>query len=149
MEAGRRMKESFSEHARRILDLARDEAARLHHEYIGTEHILLGMAGAAGPAADAPGSFGITLDGARAAVERIVGVGPESGSPDDLGMTPRAKEAIGFAREEAGRHAIGPEHLLLGLAREVEGVPARVMHDLGADQERVHAEVSSRLGRGA
>src|SRR6516165_2983492 len=116
----------LTERSQRVLGLARDEASRLQHEYIGTEHILLGIAvESAGVASEALSSFGVTLERVRSGVETIVGVGPPSASPDDRGVTPRAKRVIDFAREDAaqrGSPQVEPEHLLLGVTQEVQGV---------------------------
>ena len=135
-----------------VMGLARDEASRLHHEYIGTEHILLGIAGQSeGVAAESLKSFGVTLDRIRSGVEGIIGVGPPTASPDDRGVTPRAKQVISFAQEVAalrGSPQVEPEHLLLGVTREVHGVAAQVLRALQASPESVQAKVSELLGGG-
>jgi ATP-dependent Clp protease ATP-binding subunit ClpC len=141
----------LTERSQRVLGLARDEASRLQHEYIGTEHILLGIAvESAGVASEALSSFGVTLERVRSGVETIVGVGPPSASPDDRGVTPRAKRVIDFAREDAaqrGSPQVEPEHLLLGVTQEVQGVAAQVLRDLQAPPEDVQEKVSGLLGR--
>jgi ATP-dependent Clp protease ATP-binding subunit ClpC len=141
----------LAERSQRILRLARDEASRLHHEYVGTEHILLGIASeSTGVTSEALSSFGVTLERVRSGVETIVGLGPPSASPADPGVTPRAKRVIDFAREEAaqrGSPQVEPEHLLLGVTREVQGVAAQVLRDLQAPPESVQEEVSRLLGR--
>jgi ATP-dependent Clp protease ATP-binding subunit ClpC len=145
------MHRPLAERSQRVLGLARDEASRLHHEYIGTEHILLGIASeTAGFASEALSSFGITLDRVRSCVETIIGLGPPSASPDNCGVTPRAERVIGLAQEEAaqrGSPQVEPEHLLLGVTREVQGVAAQVLRDLQASPESVHEKLSGLLGR--
>lgn len=135
----------LSERSEDVMGLARDEASRLQHEYIGTEHILLGIAcEPVGLAADVLKSFGITPDRVRSGVEDIIGIGPPTASPDDRGVTPRAKQVIGFAHEEAARQGclqVEPEHLLLGITREVQGVAAQVLRDLQAQPENVRERV--------
>lgn len=142
---------SLSEDAQRVIGSARDEALRLHHEYLGTEHILFGIAGEpVGVASDTLRAFGITLERVRSGIEQIVGIGPASASPDDRGVTPRAKQVIGFAHEEAdhrGSPRVEPEHLLLGITREVHGVAAQVLRDLQAPPENVREKLSGLLGR--
>ena len=134
---------SLSGGAQRVMGSGRDEASRLHHEYLGTEHLLLGIAAESdGVAGDVLKSLGITLERVRSGVEQIVGIGPDSASPDDRGVTPRANQALGFAREEAdhrGSPQVEPEHLLLGICREAHGVAAQVLRDLGAPPEDVRA----------
>ncbi|WZO98752.1 Clp protease N-terminal domain-containing protein [Isosphaeraceae bacterium EP7] len=146
------MDKLLSDRSRAALEKARDEASRLHHEYIGTEHILLGIAGEAGGNASATlASFGVTLDRIRVAVEALIGIGPPGASPDDRGVTPRAKQVIGFAQEEvdrSGHKEVDPEHLLIGLTREVHGVAAQVLRNLQAPPEDVVEKVSELLGRG-
>ncbi len=143
---------SLSDRSRHVMGLARDEALRLRHEYIGTEHVLLGIISeAADVTTGALGSFGITLDRVRSGVETMIGLGPPSASPDDRGVTPRAQQVIEFAREEAAHRnspQVDPEHLLLGVAREVHGVAAQVLCDLQAPPEAFGAKVSELLGRG-
>jgi ATP-dependent Clp protease ATP-binding subunit ClpC len=142
----------LSDRSQHVMGLARDEALRLHHEYVGTEHVLLGIVSeSADVTAGALGSFSITLDRARSGVETMIGLGPPSASPDHRGVTPRAQQAIEFAREEAVHRnspQVEPEHLLLGVAREAHGVAAQVLRDLLAPPEAVRAKVSELLGRG-
>jgi ATP-dependent Clp protease ATP-binding subunit ClpC len=146
------MDRPLSERSQRILGLARDEASRLHHEYIGTEHILLGIASeSAGITSEALSSLGVTRDGIRSAVQSIVGVGPTSASPDDRGLTPRARRVIEFAHEEAAQRgvpSVKPAHLLLGITREPQGVASQVLRNLHVSPESVHGEVSRLLGQG-
>jgi ATP-dependent Clp protease ATP-binding subunit ClpC len=143
---------SLSKRSQRALELAVDEASRLHHEYIGTEHILLGIASEGnGVAFNVLKSFGITLDEVRSGVETIVGVGPCTASPHNIGVTPRAKQVINFAQEEATKcsaSGIEPEHLLLGVTREVHGVAAQVLRHLQAPPESVQNKVWALLGNG-
>jgi ATP-dependent Clp protease ATP-binding subunit ClpC len=138
-----------AERSQRVLGLARDEALRLHHEYVGTEHILLGIAGeASGIASEALSSFGVTLDRIRSGVATIIGLGPPSASPEDRGVTPRAKRVIGCAQDEAaqrGTSQVEPEHLLLGVTREVQGVAAQVLRDLHASPESVREKLTGLL----
>jgi ATP-dependent Clp protease ATP-binding subunit ClpC len=144
------MKRPLAERSQRVLGLARDEASRLNHEYVGTEHILLGIASeSAGVAFEALSSFGVTLDRVRSGVETIIGLGPPSASPDDRGVTPRATRVIDIAQEEAtqrGSPQVEPEDLLLGVTREVQGVAAQVLRDLQAPPESVQEKVSGLLG---
>jgi ATP-dependent Clp protease ATP-binding subunit ClpC len=137
------MDPSLTGRADRALALARDEAGRLRHEYIGTEHILLGLAREAdGIVAQVLGSFGLGLDRIREEVIRIVAIGPEGASPGDRGRTPRARRAIQSARDEAaqdGDPLADAEYLLMGIARDPQCVAAQVLHDLGAHPEEVRA----------
>lgn len=140
----------LAERSQRVFQLARDEALRLNHEYIGTEHILLGIVSeSVGVASDVLGAFGVTLDRVRSGVESIVGLGPSSASAHDHGVTPRAKRAMKFAQEEAGhrgRCEVEPEHLLLGIARETHGVAAQVLRDLEIPPENLQVKLSELLG---
>ena len=119
--------EKFSERARRVLSLAQEEAQRFNHNYIGTEHILLGLVRETdGVAAKVLSNLGVELNKVRSAVEFIIGRGERS-NPGEIGLTPRAKKVIELAVDEARRlnhHYIGTEHLLIGLMREGEGVAA-------------------------
>ena len=137
--------EKFSERARRVLSLAQEEAQRFNHNYIGTEHILLGLVRETdGVAAKALANLGIELDKVRAAVEFVMGRGERS-SPGEIGLTPRAKKVIELAVDEARRlnhHYIGTEHLLIGLMREGEGVAAGVLESLGVSLDKVRGETS-------
>jgi len=128
--------DKFTERARKVLSLAQEEAQRFQHNYIGTEHLLLGLVREGdGVAAKVLANLGVELDKVRQAVEFIIGRGdqPVTGH---IGLTPRAKKVIELAVDEARRlnhHYIGTEHLLLGLAREGEGIAAGVLHSLGVD----------------
>jgi ATP-dependent Clp protease ATP-binding subunit ClpC len=142
--------EKFSERARRVLSLAQEEAQRFNHNYIGTEHILLGLVRETdGVAARVLSSLGVELSKVRSAVEFIIGRG-ERPSPGDIGLTPRAKKVIELAVDEARRlshHYIGTEHLLIGIMREGEGVAAGVLESLGVSLEKVRAETTRILNQ--
>ncbi len=137
--------EKFSERARRVLSLAQEEAQRFNHNYIGTEHILLGLVRETdGVAAKVLSNLGVELNKVRSAVEFIIGRG-ERPTPGEIGLTPRAKKVIELAVDEARRlnhHYIGTEHLLIGLMREGEGVAAGVLESLGVNLEKVRAETN-------
>ena len=138
--------EKFSERARRVLSLAQEEAQRFNHNYIGTEHILLGLVREPeGVAARVLSNLNVELVKARSAVEFIIGRG-ERPTPGDIGLTPRAKKVIELAVDEARRlnqSYIGTEHLLIGLMREGEGVAAGVLESLGVSLEKVREETNS------
>ena len=135
--------EKFSERARRVLSLAQEEAQRFNHNYIGTEHILLGLVRETeGVAARVLSGLGVDLSKVRSAVEFIIGRG-EKPAQGEIGLTPRAKKVVELAVDEARRmnHTyIGTEHLLIGLLREGEGVAAGVLESLGVTLEKVRAE---------
>ena len=135
--------EKFSERARRVLSLAQEEAQRFNHNYIGTEHILLGLVRETeGVAARVLSGLGVDLSKIRSAVEFIIGRG-EKPTQGEIGLTPRAKKVVELAVDEARRmnHTyIGTEHLLIGLLREGEGVAAGVLESLGVSLEKVRAE---------
>ena len=137
--------EKFSERARRVLSLAQEEAQRFNHNYIGTEHILLGLVRETeGVAAQVLSNLNVELVKVRSAVEFIIGRG-ERPTPGEIGLTPRAKKVIELAVDEARRlnhHYIGTEHLLTGLMREGEGVAAGVLESLGVSLEKVRAETN-------
>ena len=137
--------EKFSERARRVLSLAQEEAQRFNHNYIGTEHILLGLVRETdGVAAKVLSNLGVELNKVRSAVEFIIGRGERSNS-GEIGLTPRAKKVIELAVDEARRlnhHYIGTEHLLIGLMREGEGVAAGVLESLGVNLDKVRGETS-------
>ena len=138
--------EKFSERARRVLSLAQEEAQRFNHNYIGTEHILLGLVRETeGVAARVLLNLNVELVKVRSAVEFIIGRG-ERPTPGEIGLTPRAKKVIELAVDEARRlnhHYIGTEHLLIGLMREGEGVAAGVLESLGVGLEKVREETNS------
>ncbi len=135
--------EKFSERARRVLSLAQEEAQRFNHNYIGTEHILLGLVRETeGVAARVLSSLEVDLSKVRSAVEFIIGRG-EKPAQGEIGLTPRAKKVVELAVDEARRmnHTyIGTEHLLIGLLREGEGVAAGVLESLGVTLDKVRAE---------
>jgi len=137
--------EKFSERARRVLSLAQEEAKRFNHNYIGTEHILLGLVRETeGVAAKVLSNLGVELSKVKSAVEFIIGHGERSAT-GEIGLTPRAKKVIELAVDEARRlnhHYIGTEHLLIGLMREGEGVAAGVLESLGVNLDNVRAETS-------
>jgi hypothetical protein len=136
--------ERFTARAREVLALAQGEARALRHNYIGTEHVLLGLLREEeGLAAHVLGSLGITLEEARAQVVRIVGQGEEAVT-DQIPFTRRAKKVQEHAQREAlslGHNYIGTEHILLGLVRENEGVGARILLDFDADADKIRNEI--------
>src|SRR5665213_2240881 len=138
------MFERFTDRARRVVVLAQEEARLLNHNYIGTEHILLGLIHeGVGVAAKALESLGISLEAVRAQVEEIIGHGGQAPS-GHIPFTPRAKKVLELSLREAlqlGHNYIGTEHILLGLIREGEGVAAQVLVKLGADLSRVRQQV--------
>jgi ATP-dependent Clp protease ATP-binding subunit ClpC len=144
--------DKFTERARKVLALAQEEARRFNHNYIGTEHILLGLVREEeGMAAKILSNLGIGLNKVRAAVEFIIGRG-EGSTQNEVGLTPRAKRVIELAVDEArllGHQYIGTEHILLGLLREGEGVAAGVLESLGVSVDRVHSELSRTHSQGA
>jgi ATP-dependent Clp protease ATP-binding subunit ClpA len=137
--------ERFTAEARQVVVLAQDEARKLKHNYIGTEHILLGLLREEKSlAAQALQALGITLQETRAHVLRIVGAGEEASPGQQVPFTPRAKKVLELSLREAlslGHNWIGPEHILLGLARENEGVAARILLDAGVEGETIRSEV--------
>ena len=146
------MYERFTDRARKVMQLANQEAQRFNHEYIGTEHILLGLVKeGSGVAANVLKNLDIDLRKIRLEVEKIVQHGPggEQVVMGRLPHTPRAKKVIDYSVEEArnlNHNYVGTEHLLLGLLREEEGVAAQVMMNLGLKLEDVREEVLNLLG---
>jgi ATP-dependent Clp protease ATP-binding subunit ClpC len=144
--------EKFTERARRVLTAAQEEAQHLNHNYIGTEHILLGLIREEeGVAAKVLVNMGVTLSKVRSAVEYIIGRG-EKATTGEIGLTPRAKRVIELAIDEArrlGHNYIGTEHLLLGLLHEGEGVAAGVLESFGITLEQARAEVVRALSQTA
>jgi len=136
--------DKFTERARKVLTLAQEEAQRFNHNYIGTEHLLLGLVREGdGVAARVLSNMGVQLPKVRSAVEFIIGRG-DTMVMGEIGLTPRAKKVIELAVDEARRlnhHYIGTEHLLLGLVREGEGIAAGVLESLGVNLEKVRAQV--------
>jgi hypothetical protein len=147
------MFQRFTDRARQVVVLAQEEARRLDHNYIGTEHILLGLIHEGeGVAAKALESLGISLDAVRQQVEEIIGQGQQAPS-GHIPFTPRAKKVLELSLRESmqlGHTYIGTEHILLGLVREGDGVAAQVLVRLGADLNRVRQQVIQLLaGRAA
>ncbi|MBI2941917.1 MAG: ATP-dependent Clp protease ATP-binding subunit, partial [Chloroflexi bacterium] len=136
--------DKFTERARKVLTLAQEEAQRFNHNYIGTEHLLLGLVREGdGVAAKVLSNMGVELNKVRSAVEFIIGRGDRM-VMGEIGLTPRAKKVIELAVDEARRlnhHYIGTEHLLLGLVREGEGIAAGVLESLGVSLDKVRAQV--------
>jgi ATP-dependent Clp protease ATP-binding subunit ClpC len=140
----------FTERARKVIILAKEEARRFNHDYIGTEHILLGLIREGeGVAAAVLQKLGVSLENIRLEIEKLVQPGPTTQIIGDIPFTPRAKKALELAAEEArslGHNYIGTEHLLLGLIREGEGVASQVLLNLGMDLNSVRNEVMELLG---
>lgn len=139
------MFERYTERARQVVTLAHHEAIALHHDYIGTEHLLLGLLREEeGLAARVLANLDLTADEIRREVERITGVGTHDGSDLPLPFTPRAKKVCELALREAlslGHNFIGTEHILLGLIRENEGVASRILLDFNLDAQKVRVEI--------
>ncbi len=140
----------FTERARKVIILAKEEARRFNHDYIGTEHILLGLIREGeGVAAAVLQKMSVSLENIRLEIEKLVQPGPTTQIIGDIPFTPRAKKALELAAEEArslGHNYIGTEHLLLGLIREGEGVASQVLLNLGLDLNSVRNEVMELLG---
>ena len=141
--------EKFTERARKVLSLAQEEAQRFNHNYIGTEHLLLGLVRVEdGVSAKVLANLGVELDKVRSRVEFIIGRGDRI-VQGDIGLTPRAKKVMELSVDEAlrlGHHYIGTEHILLGLIREGEGIAGGVLEGLGVTLERVREETLRVLG---
>ena len=146
------MYERFTDRARKVMQLANQEAQRFNHEYIGTEHILLGLVKeGSGVAANVLKNLDVDLRRIRLEVEKLVQSGPEMVTMGKLPQTPRAKKVIEYSMEEArnlNHNYVGTEHILLGLLREQEGVAAQVLINLGMKLEDVREEVLNLLGHG-
>src|SRR6195256_6093352 len=144
--------DKFTERARKVLQLAQEEAQRFNHNYIGTEHLLLGLVREGeGVAAKVLGNLGVELNKVRSAVEFIIGRGDRTVA-GDIGLTPRAKKVIELSVDEARRlnhHYIGTEPLLLGLVREGEGIAAGVLESLGVSLDKVRSQVIYVLNQSA
>jgi len=144
------MFDRFTDRARKVMNLAKQEAQRLNHEYIGTEHILLGLIQeGSGVAASVLKNLGIDMKKIRSEIEKIVKGSPTMVTMGSLPFTPRAKKVLELSLEEAsqlGHNYIGTEHLLLGLIKENEGIAARVLTNLGVKLEEVREEVLEFLG---
>jgi ATP-dependent Clp protease ATP-binding subunit ClpC len=145
--------ERFTERARKVMQLANQEAQRFNHEYVGTEHILLGLVKeGSGVAANVLKSLDVDLRKIRLEVEKLVQSGPDMVTMGKLPLTPRAKKVVEYAVEEArnlGHGYVGTEHLLLGLLREPEGVAAQVLRNLNLKLEEVREAVLELLGHGS
>jgi len=143
----------FNDRAKRVLALAQDEAVRFNHNYIGAEHLLLGLVREGeGVAARVLDSLGVELSKVRAAVEFTIGRGDATTSPSEITLTPRVKKIVELAIDEArklGHSHVGTEHLLLGIAREGESVASGVLQSLGVKLETVRHQVIAALGREA
>ncbi len=140
---------NFTPRAQQVLALARQEADRFHHNYVGTEHLLLGLINLGqGVAVNVLQKMGLDLDTVRAAVEQQVGTGPEAKAAGNVPYTPRVKKVLSLAGKEAkslNHSYVGTEHILLGLLREGEGVAARVLKSLEVDVERCRSEILAEL----
>ena len=145
--------EKFSERARRVLSLAQEEAQRFNHNYIGTEHVLLGLArDTEGVAAKVLANHNVELSKIRSAVDFIIARGDRPISDDMIGLTPRAKKVIELAVDEArkqGHHYIGTEHLLIGLMREGDGIGSNVLESLDLSLDTIREETQNVLSRSA
>src|ERR1700728_2192615 len=146
------MFERFTDRARKVMALANQEAQRFNHEYIGTEHILLGLVKeGSGVGANVLKNLDVDLRKVRLEVEKLVKSGPDMVTMGKLPQTPRAKKVIEYSIEEArnlNHNYVGTEHLLLGLLREHDGVAAQVLMNLGLKLEEVREEVLNLLGAG-
>jgi len=144
------MFDRFTERARKVIILAKEEAKRFNHDYIGTEHILLGLIKEGESVAAAVlQNLGLSLDTIRLEVEKLVQFGPSTVVSGDIPFTPKAKKVIELAMDEArrlGHNYIGTEHLLLGLIKEGEGVASHVLMNVGLDLNKVRSEVIKLLG---
>jgi ATP-dependent Clp protease ATP-binding subunit ClpC len=144
------MYERFTDRARKVMRFANEEAQRFNHEYIGTEHILLGLVQEdAGVAVNVLKNLNIDLRKIRRMIEQIITSGPDLVTTSQLPQTPRAKKVIEYSIEEARNfnyNYVGTEHLLLGLLREQEGVAAQVLTNLGLKLEDVREEILNSLG---
>jgi len=137
--------ERFTEPAREVVVLAQDEARALNHNYIGTEHFLLRLLREPGVAREALESLGVRYDDVHAQVARIVGHGDVP--IGEIPFTPRSKKVLELTVQEAeslGQHLAAPEHILLAIAREDEGIASEILRDLGADADAIRAAVGDR-----
>ena len=144
------MFDRFTDRAKKVMNLARQEAQRFNHEYLGTEHVLLGLVQEGSVvAANVLKNMGVDLARIRAEIEKLVKSGPSMVTMGQLPFTPRAKKVLELSMEEAhnlGHNYIGTEHLLLGLIKENEGIAAKVLTNLGVKLEDVREEVLEFLG---
>lgn len=143
------MMDNFTPRAQQVLQLARKEADRFNHGYVGTEHVLLGLIALGhGVAVNALQALGIDLASVRLEVEKAVGTGPETKTIGNIPFTPRAKKVLALSASEArglGHSYVGTEHILLGLLREGEGIAARVLENLGVDLDETRFEIMKTL----
>ncbi|HET6702365.1 MAG TPA: Clp protease N-terminal domain-containing protein, partial [Gemmatimonadaceae bacterium] len=141
----------FNDRAKRVLALAQDEAIRFNHNYIGTEHLLLGLVREGeGVAARALDSLGVDLSQLRRSVESIIGRGDSTKSPSEITLAPQTKQVINYAIEESrklGHSHVGTEHLLLGIVRQGESTAAKVLASAGVELEKVRHQVIVALGQ--
>jgi ATP-dependent Clp protease ATP-binding subunit ClpC len=141
--------DNFTPRAQQVLQLARKEADRFNHGYVGTEHILLGLIALGhGVAVNALQSLGVDMASVRMEVEKAVGTGPETKTIGNIPFTPRAKKVLALSASEArglGHSYVGTEHILLGLLREGEGIAARVLENLGVDLDETRYEIMKTL----
>jgi ATP-dependent Clp protease ATP-binding subunit ClpC len=147
------MFDRFTERARKVIILAKEEARRFNHDYIGTEHILLGLIKEGESVAAAVlQNLGLSLENIRLEIEKLVQLGPSTIVSGDIPFTPKAKKVIELAMDEArrlGHNYIGTEHLLLGLIKEGEGVASHVLMNIGLDLNKVRNEIIKLLGSAA
>ena len=141
----------FNDRAKRVLALAQDEAIRFNHNYMGSEHLLIGLIREEeGVAARALAKLGVELAKARKAIDFIIGRGESTTSPSEITLSPRAKKIIELAIDESrklGHGYVGPEHMLLGLAREGEGIASGILESLGVTMDKVRRAVMETLGQ--
>src|SRR5436309_10032622 len=141
----------FNDRAKRVLALAQDEAIRFNHNYIGVEHLLLGLIREGeGVAARVLNSVGVDLAKARTSVEFIIGRGDSATAPSEITLSPRTKKVIELAIDEArklGHSHVGTEHLLLGVVREGQSIGAGILQSLGVSLEHVRHQVIATLGQ--
>ena len=151
IEGGRGPFDRFNDRAKRVLALAQDEAVRFNHNYIGTEHLLLGLVREGeGVAAQVLNSLGVELSKVRKAVEFVIGRGDATTAPSEITLSPRTKKVIEFAVDEArklGHSHVGTEHILLGIVREGEGIASGVLESIGLSLEKVRDQVIATLGQ--
>jgi ATP-dependent Clp protease ATP-binding subunit ClpA len=151
IEGGMGPFDRFNDRAKRVLALAQDEAVRFNHNYIGTEHLLLGLIREGeGVAARVLDSLGVELSKVRKLVEFIIGRGDTTTSPSEITLSPRTKKVIELAVDEArklGHSHVGTEHILLGIVREGEGIASGVLESLGVSLEKIRHQVIATLGQ--
>ena len=145
--------DDFDESGKRVMAIAQDEAIRLNHNYIGTEHLLAAVVrvDSDGPAGRALVRLGVSLDKVRTALEFIIGKGDAAVAPSEITLSPRSRKVLEIARDEArrlGRPKVGAAEILLGLVREGEGIAAGILESLGLTLETVHQAVVSEIGTG-